>query len=234
MSNHKFTKVEIICEVCKKSFLVVPSRAKRQNTRFCSWECRKSTRVGHACKACGSIFFVKKSLDKRSTFCSFECKDNYTTPLLDRFANCIGKKTESGCLEWTGTICKGNGYGSIGIWSGRKNNKRASAHRVAWELMNGPIPDGLCVLHKCDNRICVNVDHLFLGTNIDNISDMVSKGRQSKGESHRNSKLSTEDVRSIRERYALGGIYQYELAKEFGVTQTTISCIVLGKSRKNG
>lgn len=76
-----------------------------------------------------------------------------------------------GCWEWPGA--QGNGYGMILMPDGRLRG----AHRVAWELANGPIPDGLFVLHHCDNRACVRPDHLFLGTQGDNVRDMYAKGR---------------------------------------------------------
>lgn len=93
-----------------------------------------------------------------------------TMSLEDRFWNKVDKETESGCWEWVGSTR--NGYGCI-----RPIGVTKYSHRVSWELHNGPIPDGLWVLHKCDNRKCVNPDHLFLGTNQDNVNDKMSKGR---------------------------------------------------------
>lgn len=81
------------------------------------------------------------------------------------------KLMESGCFEWQGTL-REKGYGRL-YHLGRLGD----AHRVAWELTRGPIPDGLYVCHKCDNPPCVNPDHLWLGTNTDNMRDMVRKGR---------------------------------------------------------
>jgi hypothetical protein len=84
-----------------------------------------------------------------------------------------------GCWEWQ-AYCNKDGYGQVGY-----QGTVTGAHRVSWILENGPIPDGLCVLHKCDNPSCVRPDHLFLGTRVDNSDDKVAKGRQAKGITHR-------------------------------------------------
>jgi HNH endonuclease len=77
----------------------------------------------------------------------------------------------SGCIEWTGSKDP-SGYGRIGI-----AGVRHRTHRLAWELVHGPIPEGIQVLHRCDNRPCCNVEHLFLGTNAVNMADRDAKGR---------------------------------------------------------
>ena len=93
-----------------------------------------------------------------------------TAPIEVRFWGRLNTMP-NGCLEWTGSFGR-KGYGKMLF-----NSKSTGTHRVAWELMNGPIPDGLCVLHTCDNPPCCNVDHLFLGTNADNAADRSAKGR---------------------------------------------------------
>lgn len=133
-----------------------------------------------------------------------------------------GKKAE--CWEWTGSIRKKMGYGVF--WMTSDNNRHA--HRVCWELVNGPIPDGKLVLHHCDNRRCVNPTHLFLGTQSDNVNDRVKKGRSACGEGHGMSKLTENDVRELRRRF--GSTTLVSLAKEFGISVTHVCNIV---HRKN-
>jgi hypothetical protein len=95
------------------------------------------------------------------------------TPIEDRFWSKVNK-TDS-CWNWTSSIV-GNGYG--GLFSGtKKQRKSLRAHRFSYELHNGVIPEGLFVLHKCDNRLCVNPEHLFLGDSTDNMRDCAAKGR---------------------------------------------------------
>ena len=133
------------------------------------------------------------------------------------------------CWLWTGCLKKRDGYG----WVGR-NKKQMGAHRYAWILINGPIPDGLCVLHKCDNPPCVNPDHLFLGTQVDNIRDMQSKGRQAcnhLGQANPNAKLSVADVHTVRLLCA-HGVKQSVVARLFGVKEGCISKIMLNRTWK--
>lgn len=134
--------------------------------------------------------------------------------------------TPSGCWQWTGAR-NVHGYGVT-----RCMGERAMAHRVAYMLEHGKISDGLFVCHRCDNRLCVNPDHLFLGTHADNQRDKVSKGRQHRplGNLHPNHKVNDADLESIRAKHR-SGQRQVDLAREYGVTQTTISKIVTG-SRK--
>ena len=145
-----------------------------------------------------------------------------TRPLLDRFQEKYVCNLETGCWEWVGSK-KHNGYGQINL--GGRGKGMARAHRVSYELLVGPIHNGLHVLHECDNPKCVNPKHLFLGTNADNMKDKIAKGRQGK--------LSNKEVVAIKEileRFpAMTGIGEF-LARWFGVDPTNISCIRLGKT----
>jgi len=140
---------------------------------------------------------------------------------MDKFWNKV-KKTRS-CWIWTAHKDK-DGYGRIRI-----NSRDFRAHRVAWALKNGD-PGKLLVCHKCDNPSCVNPDHLFAGTNADNLGDMARKGRSTFGEKHPTAKLTWAKVREIRKAYASGEHLQKDLAKKFGIHTSHIGNIIHNRS----
>lgn len=123
------------------------------------------------------------------------------------------------CWLWIGCLTAG-GYGKV-EWKKRT----WQAHRVVWFLRRGKIPKGRCVLHHCDNRACVRLSHLFLGTRRDNYHDMQQKGRHVFGERHHRSVLTSRQVAEIRRR-AADGERQCELAREFKVGEGSVSRIV--------
>jgi hypothetical protein len=145
-------------------------------------------------------------------------------PYPDRFWSKVNKT--DGCWEWIAGRNK-DGYGQIG----KTHGDAVGAHRVAYELMVGPIPEGMCVLHRCDNPGCVNPDHLFLGTRADNTADMKAKGRARGpsfyGASNANAKLTEQDVREIR-FIGGSGISQRALGLLYGVGQTQVGRILRG------
>lgn len=149
---------------------------------------------------------------------------------MDRFWSKV--KKSGGCWEWTGGTDE-RGYGRL--W-GDDQNRSLKAHRVSWELANGPIPDGMHVLHHCDNPPCVNPAHLWLGTHDDNMADMVAKGRTGwgdlKGEDRYNAQLTEEIVREARALHAEGWTYA-QLEERYGVHQRVISKAVRGISWKH-
>lgn len=158
------------------------------------------------------------------------CNGRPSETRLSRFWSKVNKS--SGCWNWVG-FCGRQGYGIFYI--GRRPFK---AHRVSWTIHNGKIPhhdsaNGMCVLHHCDNPSCVNPDHLFLGTNSDNVADMVKKDRQCThiGTLNTCAKLTDIQVRVIRSRHPL--IMQTELAKIFSVLPSTINNVVKRRTWKH-
>ena len=145
--------------------------------------------------------------------------------LAERFEMKVNKETTpEGCWLWTACTTPA-GYGQI-----RVNGKSTQAHRIAWELANGPIPPGLDVLHHCDNPPCVNPKHLFLGTDVENQQDCVEKGRHNPncGEDRPNAKLSIIAVQEIRE----SKLSAYKLATKFSVSRSAIRAVLDGRNWK--
>jgi hypothetical protein len=144
--------------------------------------------------------------------------------LKDRFDEKYIPEPMSGCFIWTANV----GSHGYGMMSTGKKVKEVS-HRISWKLFRGEIPDDLWVLHHCDNRLCVNPDHLFLGTQQDNIADATKKGRvaSAKNGKHPHVKLTPDDVLYIRTSKERGK----NLAEKFGVCQGHISGIRKGNER---
>lgn len=151
-------------------------------------------------------------------------------PLIDRFWRFVVKGP--GCWAWTSAKTT-FGYGLIN--EGGRGGKTLRAHRLSWELHNGPIPDGLCVLHLCDNPECTRPDHLWLGTRHENILDASKKGRASGGSpagyNHPRAKLSDQDILNIREEYVRGSTTLDSIAARYNVERTSVWRIVYYKTR---
>ena len=129
------------------------------------------------------------------------------------------------CWEWTaGKHSKGYGV----AWNG---DKVELAHRIVYRSEIGEIDEGMCVCHKCDNPGCVNPQHLFLGTNDDNMRDRDRKGRVAHGDTHYKSRLSSKDAVQIKSRLQTGE-RQRDIAMDFGVCRATISAISTGRTWK--
>lgn len=139
--------------------------------------------------------------------------------VLERFWSKVEKTND--CWEWRAGV-DSSGYGIFYI-----KGTPIRASRFAWGVEFGEIPTGICVLHRCDNRLCVKPEHLFLGTKNDNVQDMIRKGRNVVliGEKHGMSKLKEMDVRNIRDEYATGKTTQRRLSRRYGVSRGMIGHI---------
>lgn len=146
----------------------------------------------------------------------------YTSrPAADRFWEKVSKS--DGCWEWTGAISQ-KGYGNF--WDGARY---VNAHKFSWEFQHGKAPDRMCVCHVCDNPKCVRPDHLFIGSYSDNMQDCSKKGRLNHyfGESSPAAKLTEAQVLEIRRAHAQGARMS-DLARRYGLTQSSIALIVRG------
>ncbi len=145
-----------------------------------------------------------------------------TAEMIERFWSGADKGGPDECWEWRASKAR-NDYGQWCV-----KGKAQQAHRAAWELVNGAIPKGYFVCHKCDNPPCVNPNHLFLGTPLDNMLDAQRKGRlvHYEGEKHVNSKLTVKQVLEIRHRWNEGIASQSAMARELGVSKSLVNQIV--------
>lgn len=146
--------------------------------------------------------------------------------LEERFWSKVAKS--DGCWEWTAArLTRESGQSSYGIigWNGRSH----PAHRIAWMLTNGPIPEGMWVLHHCDNQGCVRPDHLYIGTHRDNTRDAVRRHRMASGERAWNARLREVDVRAIR-ALAAADFATEHIGAIFGVTGRNVRHILEGRN----
>jgi predicted XRE-type DNA-binding protein len=129
------------------------------------------------------------------------------------------KPVESGCHEWQAGLARG-GYGKFTD----ATHRTVQAHRASYQFFKGEIPEGMCVMHQCDNRLCVNPAHLSIGTLADNIADMDSKKRR--GTKSPFTRSQVEEIKALLQ----SGLSQQKIADSYGVHQTVISRIKLGKN----
>lgn len=172
----------------------------------------QSIRVTITCARCDQTFRAYPSEKRR--YCSQACY-HYGNSVEARFWKFVQKS--DGCWLWVGKKA-GNGYGSFPHVGG-KGGPTWRAHRFSWVLHYGFIPEALMVCHHCDTPACIRPDHLFLGTQAENIRDKISKGR--------GPKLKADSIRIIR---AASGITMPKLAAQFGVSTSTVRAIRSGKS----
>lgn len=169
------------------------------------------------CRACKAII-SKASYDRKA----LTRVPAWSRPsVAERFAECVRKDDRSGCILWIGSIAT-NGYGRMKI-----GRRFFQAHRVSWELVNGPIPPGMFICHRCDIRPCVNPLHLFVGTQADNMRDCAAKGRLS------GQRRLTEDLVSTARRRHRGGESISGIALDMGFAWATISWAIKGRTRSH-
>lgn len=142
--------------------------------------------------------------------------------VIDRFWDKVKKAGADDCWIWTAARA-GPAYGVFGV-SGRM----VYAHRLSWELSNGPIPEAMSVLHRCDVPLCVNPSHLFIGTQADNLHDMYAKSRGAIGERHGGAKLSAQEVAAMRKLRIEEKIIYEILGEMFGVSKSQAHRICSG------
>lgn len=185
--------------------------SQKLSARKLSWE----THYGHV----PELMRVKHTCDEKSCInpahLRLEAIKSSHTHDSGFIKNNVAIDTGTGCWNWTGKL-NGNGYGRVAVGRGG-----VLMHRASWEIVNGPIPKGMGALHKCDNPKCVNPDHIFLGTQEDNMKDMAAKHRSSCGVRRYNAKLSEEAVRHIREDDRVSSA----IAMDYGVSRRLISGI---------
>lgn len=187
------------------------------------------TMIARVCEHCAAAFEVEPNVVRKGhgRFCSRACHDaqRLVIPLADRFWRHV-KKTNT-CWLWTGNKDR-NGYGRILDKPHSQGGKPRLAHRVAWELTNGPIPDGLNLCHHCDVPTCVRPDHMFVGTQADNMADCSAKRRVANG----STKLTEEQVRLFRREYRAGARLA-AMGRKYGIHWQTIADIVHGRTWKH-
>lgn len=177
------------------------------------------------CEVCHREFHPYNTGQRRQRYCSKICYgQTRAKSLTDRvFSKIAVTDNEADCWLWT-AYRDVAGYGTLTV-----DRVPQHATRLIWALMRGPIPEGLWVLHRCDNPPCCNLSHLFLGTPADNTHDAVRKGRMSRGEHRWISKLTEADVREIRASTDTCGV----LGVRFGVTESTIGYVRRGHRWKH-
>lgn len=197
--------------------------------------------IPRTCPKCGKTFFRRGSGKKTPKYCSYTCRTAANIevnkrnlpprrPLKERFWDTVntapGQGPRGECWEWKGKRFR-NGYGQF---HARINGKKTYqlAHRKAWEFANNTeLTRTIQVCHTCDNRPCVNPDHLFLGTQADNIHDMMQKGRAkpARGEGTGKARFVEEDIRTIRKLHKEGMGYK-KIAQQYQCAEGTIHAII--------
>lgn len=194
--------------------------------------------ANRTCKQCNKAFYARPSYAKRAYFCSRSCYYKHgKRPIKERFWEKVKIGTRNECWEWTGALLRG--YGLL-----HANRRSSLAHRISYILNIGPIQEGMCICHHCDNPKCVNPDHLFMATMKVNMLDAAHKKRMAhgkhhgsvthpesipRGEKNGHAKLTGDKIQEIRSLVA-SGLSQRKVAKIYRVHYTTIRHIYIHKT----
>jgi hypothetical protein len=209
MSEGFERKANNVCETCKKEFVTRPSETRK----YCCLKCFKRPTSYPNRKKQYSFWATANEEEKISRY-----KEMFDRKVIKR----------DGCWGWRNPAGS-SGYGYLG-----PNGYVVNAHRLSWIIHNGPIPENLWVLHKCNNPICSNPDHLYLGTPKDNTRDMILAGRSNRNmQSSKNAKLTLEQAKEIKILLATTDLSQYEIAKKFNVGRGTVQDIKRNKMWRN-
>ena len=227
------------CLKCFKEFLYYPCSSAG---KYCSKICDGShnQQITRNCLLCNNEYKrkpSKKDAKYCSKICTLKAHDNKSDiiltdkQILDSLKRRYEKfviKNQNSCWDWSGTKKK-RGYGELGY----SRNKNIKAHRASWLLHRGEIPNGLWVLHNCDNPPCTNPDHLYLGNVIDNARDMITRKRQYRAcnDNHPRALLTNDQVLKIKELLAASMLTK-DIAQIFNVRPHVISGIKNNKSYK--
>jgi len=214
-----------ICKVCEKTFEVHNTRPP---VTYCSLICKRSDYKSWHAVTLKKYIHPKKEKNVKPERFKWH-KASYAEKLERLKANFEKIVIKSdGCWD-SKLISHHSGYVDIQF-----GQKRIGLHRASWTIFNGNIPEDSFVLHKCDNKRCSNPDHLFLGTLKDNTQDKLTKGRANLpvGESHKNSKLTIEKVKKIKELLSLG-VTMSRLEKDFNISNGALKAIKNGRTWKH-
>jgi len=203
--------IAVFCSECGSKTMRFPRDFKRHRPEgfFCTPRCQHDFRSKNRMGQLGYNY-----IDGRST------KIKKEKPTIAEIIKSKSVSGNGGCINWIGYKIK-SGYGRITI-----SRTQHLAHRLSWQINIGPIPNGIDVLHKCDNPSCVNHKHLFLGTHKENMKDMKEKNRSCAGEKHPKRKLSNKQVLQIRDMYKTGNLTHLDISKKFGIARSGVSRII--------
>jgi hypothetical protein len=244
-------RVERYCQQCAQLFMALRHEVRVGKAKYCSHACqfaayRKYNGVVYerSCLQCGQQFTISaaRAQRNRGRYCSPTCARAASRMTDARFWARVARGAETECWPWQ-AHCGHFGHGQLVV-----QGAHYKAHRFAYALTYGAIPDGLCVLHRCDNPPCCNPAHLFLGTNADNVADRQAKQRHARGDNagprlhpeavergmqRYNARLTDGIVREIRHLAAQKQMTQKAIAHRFGVSPQLVTEVVKRRTWKH-